>query len=247
MNDEGSILLIRCDETKVALGGSVKKRLEAKSMKGSKAMVVTCMCTFPGKNVIFLGTSENTIFALKYQRNENKISMKEQISLWSKYKHVSCISFLNTSEHSRLVAAAGDETYVWDYNSKSKESKLIEIYSPYIVKNILPLGSDSIDAKAVFISAVKILAGRNIMAVGYSTGVLMLWDLLHRELITALLFHADMVRPFDIRSSGLTTMRKPTPSLAIAPTGSPKCGKSDCFLILIVNSSSSSCPPPALR
>lgn len=98
VNEEGSILLIRCDETKVALGGSVKKRLEAKSLKGGKTMVVTCMCTFPEKNFIFLGTSENTIFALKYQRNENKISMKEQISLWSKFKNVSCISFLHSGE-----------------------------------------------------------------------------------------------------------------------------------------------------
>lgn len=31
------------------------------------------------------------------------------------------------------------------------------------------------------------------MAVGYSTGVLMLWDLLRREFITALLFHSEMV------------------------------------------------------
>lgn len=45
------------------------------------------------------------------------------------------------------------------------------------------------------------------MAVGYSTGVLMLWDLLRREFITALLFHNEMVRLDYFRSWGFITMR----------------------------------------
>lgn len=75
------------------------------------------------------------------------------------------------------------------------------------MKEILPHGSESIDSKQ-YISAVKILEGRNIMAVGYSTGVLMLWDLLRREFITALLFHYEMVGGRLIyRLWGSTTMR----------------------------------------
>ena len=45
--------MIRLDEAKVALGGSVKKRLEAKS----GPTTVTCLCSYAAKNLIFLGTS----------------------------------------------------------------------------------------------------------------------------------------------------------------------------------------------
>ena len=53
--------------------------------------------------------------------------MKEQISLWSKYKAVNCISFVSYGYGSkmRLVAAAGDEAYVWDFNPQAKDTKLI--------------------------------------------------------------------------------------------------------------------------
>ena len=53
--------------------------------------------------------------------------MKEQISLWSKYKTVNCISFTSydIDQKMRLIAATGDEAYVWDFNPLAKETKLI--------------------------------------------------------------------------------------------------------------------------